>query len=113
MDRQPAVKECRDPADIPPTRLRMRTTALIIASALFMEQLDSTVLSTALPTMARSFGVDPLHLYISISGVSYFFFANTPTLTTAFGKDLNTAAARKARRAHVVEVILSYVAPPR
>jgi len=33
-----------------------RTTALIIASALFMEQLDSTVLSTALPTMARSFG---------------------------------------------------------
>jgi TetR/AcrR family transcriptional regulator len=58
-------------------------------------------------------GVDPLHLYISISGVSYFFFANTPTLTTAFGKDLNTAAARKARRAHVVDVILSYVAPPR
>lgn len=58
-------------------------------------------------------GVDPLHLYISISGVSYFFFANTPTLTTAFGKDLNTPAARKARRAHVVEVILSYVAPPR
>jgi EmrB/QacA subfamily drug resistance transporter len=67
MDRQPAVKECRDPADIPPTRLRMRTTALIIASALFMEQLDSTVLSTALPTMARSFGVDPLHMSAALT----------------------------------------------
>ncbi len=34
-----------------------RVTALIIACALFMEQLDATVLSTALPTMARDFGV--------------------------------------------------------
>ena len=41
---------------------RARLTALIVASALFMEQLDSTVLSTALPAMARSFGVDPLHM---------------------------------------------------
>jgi EmrB/QacA subfamily drug resistance transporter len=39
-----------------------RTVALIIASALFMEQLDGTVLATALPTMARSFGVAPLHM---------------------------------------------------
>ena len=37
-----------------------RTTALIIASALFMEQLDSTVLATALPMMARDFDVTPL-----------------------------------------------------
>lgn len=58
-------------------------------------------------------GVDPLHLYISISGVSYFFFSNTPTLTTAFGKDLGTPAARRFRRAHVVDVILGYLAPPR
>nr|WP_320130996.1 MFS transporter [uncultured Holophaga sp.] len=39
-----------------------RTTAIIIASALFMEQVDSTVLATALPTMARSLGVSPLHM---------------------------------------------------
>jgi EmrB/QacA subfamily drug resistance transporter len=43
-------------------RHSFRTTALIIASALFMEQLDSTVLATALPTMARSFHVSPLHM---------------------------------------------------
>ncbi len=34
-----------------------RTVALIVATALFMEQLDATVLATALPTMARDFGV--------------------------------------------------------
>jgi EmrB/QacA subfamily drug resistance transporter len=34
-----------------------RVTALIIACALFMEQMDATVLATALPTMARDFGV--------------------------------------------------------
>jgi EmrB/QacA subfamily drug resistance transporter len=34
-----------------------RVVALIIACALFMEQMDATVLATALPTMARDFGV--------------------------------------------------------
>jgi EmrB/QacA subfamily drug resistance transporter len=34
-----------------------RVVALIVAAALFMEQLDATVLATALPTMARDFGV--------------------------------------------------------
>lgn len=34
-----------------------RLVAVIIACALFMEQMDATVLATALPTMARDFGV--------------------------------------------------------
>ena len=44
------------PADAPVTR-NFRTVALIIACALFMEQMDATILATALPTMARDFGV--------------------------------------------------------
>src|SRR5271167_2891480 len=44
-----------------------RTTALIIASSLFMEQLDSTVLATALPTMARHFDVSPSHMSIALT----------------------------------------------
>jgi TetR/AcrR family transcriptional regulator len=56
--------------------------------------------------------VDPLQLYMSISAVSYFFFSNGPTLSTVFGKDLRSSAARAARRAHVVEVILGYLRPP-
>jgi hypothetical protein len=34
-----------------------RIVALIIASALFMENLDATILTTAIPTMARDFAV--------------------------------------------------------
>ena len=44
-----------------------RSAALIIAAALFMEQLDGTVLATALPGMARTFGVDPLHMNIALT----------------------------------------------
>lgn len=56
-------------------------------------------------------GIDPLQLYISISGLSYFFLSNGPTLSTAFGRELGSAAARDARRAHVVDVISAYLAP--
>ena len=40
-----------------PQPLNFRFIALIVASAMFMEQLDATILATALPTMARDFGV--------------------------------------------------------
>jgi EmrB/QacA subfamily drug resistance transporter len=50
-----------------PARASPRVTALIVASALFMEQLDGTVLATALPTMARSFDVDALHMNVALT----------------------------------------------
>ncbi|MDO8287779.1 MAG: MFS transporter [Parvibaculum sp.] len=40
---------------------------LIIACALFMENLDSTVVSTSLPAIARSFGENPLRLNLAIT----------------------------------------------
>lgn len=40
---------------------------MIIATALFMENLDSTVLATALPAIARSFDTNPLHLNLAIT----------------------------------------------
>ncbi len=49
------------------SHVSVRTTALIVASALFMEQLDGTVLATALPTMARTFGVDPLQMNVALT----------------------------------------------
>ncbi|GAB0113348.1 MFS transporter [Acidisoma sp. C75] len=49
------------------SRGRIRTISLIIATSLFMEQLDATVLATALPSMARSFGVRPLHMSIALT----------------------------------------------
>jgi EmrB/QacA subfamily drug resistance transporter len=41
--------------------------SLIVASAMFMEQLDGTVLATALPTMAKSFNADPLHMNVALT----------------------------------------------
>src|SRR6478672_3802691 len=34
----------------------------VVATALFMEQLDSTIVNTAVPAMAASLGVEPLSL---------------------------------------------------
>ena len=46
---------------------RMRTVAVIVACALFMQNLDSTVIATALPQMARSFNADPLHMNLALT----------------------------------------------
>jgi len=55
------------PPDPPARRtVSVRTLAFIVASAMFMEQMDSTVLTTALPTMAHSLHTDPLHLSVSM-----------------------------------------------
>jgi AcrR family transcriptional regulator len=54
-------------------------------------------------------GVDPIHLYISIAGVSYFYFSNIHTLSVIFDVALESEAALAARRLHVQEVILGYL----
>ncbi len=41
--------------------------ALLVAGALFMEQLDGTVIATALPQMAQSFGVGAVDLNVGMS----------------------------------------------
>jgi EmrB/QacA subfamily drug resistance transporter len=41
--------------------------ALLVAGAFFMENLDGTVITTAVPQMARSFGVNPVDLNIGIT----------------------------------------------
>jgi len=46
---------------------RMRLTAVIVAIALFMQNLDSTVIATALPAMAKSFHADPLHMSVALT----------------------------------------------
>lgn len=49
------------------TSRRSRITALIVACALFMQNLDSTVIATALPTMARAFGAEPVHMNVALT----------------------------------------------
>src|SRR3712207_7631418 len=42
-------------------------TAAIVASALVMQNLDASVVATALPSMARDLGADPVHLSVAIT----------------------------------------------
>ena len=46
---------------------RQTATALLVAATLFMEVLDSTIIVTALPIIARDFGVAAAHLSVGIS----------------------------------------------
>ncbi|MDB5871290.1 MAG: TetR/AcrR family transcriptional regulator [Ramlibacter sp.] len=54
-------------------------------------------------------GVDPVQLYVSIAGLSYFYLSNSHTLSAIFGRDLLSAKARNERLAHMCDVILGYV----
>lgn len=56
-------------------------------------------------------GVDPVHLYISIAGVAYFYISNIHTLSTIFARDLNAPAALAERERHITEVIMGYLRP--
>jgi len=60
----PAPPPAPDPT---PNPRRTRLTALIVACALFMQNLDGTVVATALPAMARAFGADPLHMNVALT----------------------------------------------
>jgi AcrR family transcriptional regulator len=75
-----------------------------------IESLSEVLEAGASQGVFRS-GVDPVNLYISISGLSYKYFSNQYTLSSALGKDLTSEAALKTRLKHVEEVILSYLRP--
>lgn len=51
--------------------------------------------------------MDPINVYISIAGISYFFFSNNPTLSAIFGTRLDTREAIAHRRNHVIEFALA------
>lgn len=46
---------------------RVSAVALLVASTFFMENLDATIIVTALPAMAHSFGVAPVDLNVGVS----------------------------------------------
>ena len=81
-----AETDDRDETDTP--NANYRTVALIIATAMFMENLDATVLATALPTMARDFGVRAPEMSVALT--SYLlalaiFIPASGTIADRFG----------------------------
>lgn len=55
-------------------------------------------------------GIDPVQLYITITALSRFHLANTYSLSALMSTDLKSAAWRRARLEHCVEIVRSYVA---
>ncbi|MGE4483186.1 MFS transporter [Acidocella sp.] len=83
----------------------MRVTAVIVAVALFMQNLDSTVVTTALPAMAKSFGTDPL--YMSVAVTSYLI--SLSVFIPASGWVADRFGARQVFRAAVILFTLGSV----
>jgi EmrB/QacA subfamily drug resistance transporter len=50
-----------------PPKLNDRVVPLIVAVALFMENMDSTVIATSLPAIARALGTNPLALKLAVT----------------------------------------------
>jgi len=59
------VDAARQEAPKSPWAARMAIIA--VASALFMQSIDSTALSTALPTLAKAFATNPIHLKLCLT----------------------------------------------
>jgi len=54
-------------------------------------------------------GVDPVQLYISIAGLSYFYLGNNYTLSTIFNRPLLGAKAKVERLSHMTDLVLGYL----
>lgn len=54
-------------------------------------------------------GIDPMQLYITIAGCSYFYLSNIHTLSAGFSRELASPKNLALRISHIGEVITSYV----
>ncbi|MEI9892009.1 MAG: MFS transporter [Caulobacteraceae bacterium] len=76
---------------------RSMLTALIVACAFFMENLDGTIIVTALPQMAQSFGVDPARMSL---GVTAYMLAVAAGITASRLAGRPDRLARPVLRRH-------------
>jgi TetR/AcrR family transcriptional regulator len=56
-------------------------------------------------------GLDPLHLWITLVGICYFFFSNIYTLSVILETEFDRAEVLATRRAHVVDFVMNAVRP--
>jgi EmrB/QacA subfamily drug resistance transporter len=83
-----------------------RLVALIIASALFMEFVDSTVLATALPTMAHDFGVRPQEMSVALTS----YLLALAIFIPASGKIADRYGSRTVFRSAILLFVLGSLA---
>lgn len=52
---------------------------------------------------------DPVQLYITIAGLSYFYFSNAKTLSVIFRRDMLAQDTRAERLKHITNVVIDYL----
>ena len=80
------------------TSRRTRLTALIVATAMFMQNIDSTMIATALPTMAQAFGYDPVRMNVALTS----YLLSLAVFIPASGWIADRYGARNVFRAAIV-----------
>src|SRR6201992_2541089 len=86
-------------------KANFRTIALIVAAAMFMEQLDGTVLATALPSMARELGVSAPSLSIALTS----YLISLAVFIPVSGRIADRFGARTVFRAAIVIFLLGAI----
>src|ERR1035441_10219620 len=82
-----------------------RIVPLIIAVALFMENMDSTVIATALPAIATDIGSNPLALKLAITS----YLLSLAIFIPASGWNADTLGARTVFRAAIAVFVLGSI----
>ena len=88
------------------TRPHFRTIGLIIGAAMFMEQLDGTVLATALPSMARDFGVTAPAMSIAMTS----YLISLAIFIPVSGRIADRYGARSVFRVAIIAFTLGSIA---
>ena len=86
-------------------RPHFRTIALIVGAAMFMEQMDSTVLATALPSMARELGVSAPSLSIALTS----YLISLAVFIPVSGRIADRFGARTVFRAAIAVFVLGSI----
>lgn len=81
-----------------------------------VEEMNRPIIELLRDTLARGTadgvfrtGLDPLHIYLSIAGMAFFYFANIHTLSRIFSRPLQSPDAIAERRARIVEFTLDAI----
>jgi len=90
---------------VTPLRSYDRVVPLIVAVALFMENMDSTVIATSLPAIARALGTNPLALKLAVTSYLLALAICIP----ASGWTADRFGARHVFRAAIVVFILGSI----
>lgn len=85
---------------------RPQLTALIVASALFMENMDSTVIATSLPAIAADLGTDPIKLKLALTA----YLISLATFIPISGWAADRFGARTVFRVAIVVFIAGSIA---